>query len=202
MDVSCITTQQIVYWPVDVPSAVRISESKSVSCWLSWAYASGVTKSAQGIDVCEYTYLAGKLRIWECWVLALVLGCADGVLGWGGVSSRFCCWRQSGGGLHVCLSLQHVRGVCVAQFWPRRHPSVSFWQSKAGCLSIAAFTVYAAEIQHQSCSLLVLRGKVTWSDTLFRRLRRAKTSLWPFWPYWRPGAYWTVPAVQDLLALP
>jgi len=56
MYVSCITTRQIVYYPVDVPSSVNISGSKSVSCWLSWAYASGVKNSVQESDVCEYTY--------------------------------------------------------------------------------------------------------------------------------------------------
>jgi hypothetical protein len=33
---------------VDVHLLVSISKSKSVSCWLSWAYASRVKKLAQG----------------------------------------------------------------------------------------------------------------------------------------------------------
>jgi len=63
---------------VDVSSLVSISGSKSVSCWLSWAYASGVKNSAQGVEVCEYTYLAGKLTIWEYWAPVL-LPCSMGV---------------------------------------------------------------------------------------------------------------------------
>jgi hypothetical protein len=51
MNVSCITTQQIVYKLVAVPSSVSISESTSGLFWASWAYALRVKDSAQGWDV-------------------------------------------------------------------------------------------------------------------------------------------------------
>jgi len=61
MDVSWIATEQIVYYPVDVPSSGSIPGSQSVSWWLSWAYASRVINSAQQKEVCEYANLASKL---------------------------------------------------------------------------------------------------------------------------------------------
>jgi len=145
LDVSGIT-KQIVYQPVDVPSSVSISGSESVSCWLSWAYVSGVKYSIHGRDVCEYTYPAGKLRIWKGWAAPLIPGGMRGVPGWGGVPGRdgigsgVGCLCQSGEDAPVPLRLHYIWGFFAVPFWQSRHLSVRFSWSVAGCLCITAFT--------------------------------------------------------------
>jgi len=124
---------------VDVPSSVSISGSTSVSCWLSWAVALRVKNSAQGREVCEYAYAAGKYTIWERWAPEVLLVGADGVLGRGGIGSGVGCLRWLGGGARA-LRLQRVSGFCTVPFWQGRHPAVWFWWSIARCLSIAAFS--------------------------------------------------------------
>jgi len=92
MTISCITTQQIVYQPVDVPWSVSKSVLESVSCWLSWAYASRLENWALDGDACEYTYPGGILPIWELWAPSS----STGWLRW--VSRQRWCWfycRQS-----------------------------------------------------------------------------------------------------------
>jgi len=140
MDVSCITTQQTVYKPVDIPSSVSISGLKSVSCWLCRAYASRVKHSAQGREICEYTYPAGKLWILECCAPELFQDGASAVPGWLGVGSGVGCLHWSGEGASVPLHLKRVYAFFPVQFWQPRHLVVWFWQSIPGCLSIAAFT--------------------------------------------------------------
>jgi len=65
MNISCITTQQIEYYPVGVPSSVSISESVSVLFGLSWADASKREQFTHGMEECEYAYPASKLIFWE-----------------------------------------------------------------------------------------------------------------------------------------
>jgi len=141
MDASCITTQQIVYYTVDVPSLVNISGSKSVLCWLFRTDASRVKISAQGRNVCEYAYRTGKLMIWELWALQLLPVGADRVSGRGGVGSGVRCQRRLGVGVPVWLHLQHVCKFFAGPFWEGTDPAVWFWRSIAGCLCIAAFTM-------------------------------------------------------------
>ena len=93
-----------MYYPVDVPSSVSISGSKSVSCWLSWAEASPVNDSAQGRAGCEYAYPAGKLTIWARLAAELLPAAVSGVSGKGGVA----CLRRLGGGAPVPLRLPRV----------------------------------------------------------------------------------------------
>jgi hypothetical protein len=61
---------------------------------------------------------------------------------------------------------------------------------------------YIPETQAPSSSVIVLRPKVSWSETAFSLLRRAKPRLWQFCPYSMACACQTVPAVLDLLTLP
>ena len=140
MDVSCITTQQIVYYPVDVPSSVSISGSKSVLFWLSWADASRVQNSAQGRDVCEYSYPAGKLTIWARWAAQLLPVRVGGVSGRDGVSSRVGYLRRLVGGAPVPVHLHCVCRFFAVPLWQSRDPAVWFWGSIAKYLSILVFT--------------------------------------------------------------
>jgi len=195
MDVSCSTTQQIVYKPADVPSSVSISGSESVSFCLSWAYATGIKDSARAWNVFQYPYCSGKLTIWEHWAPALILGTKGGVPGRCGIGSGVGSLRRSGGGAPVPLHLQSICGFFAVPFWQGRHPSVWFWRSVAGSLSIAATPFYAAETHHATSSLLALWRKVAWSDTAFSLLQRTETIV-------RPGRCRTVPAIHDLLAVP
>jgi len=58
-----------------------------------------------------------------------------------GVRSGFCCLRRLSGGTPVPLRLQWVCGIFPVPFWQGRHPDFWFWQSIAGCLGIATFTL-------------------------------------------------------------
>jgi len=138
LNVSCITTQQIVYWPVNVPLSVSISRSKSVSCWVSSPW---LKNSAQRRAVCKYVYPAGKLTIWALWGPEVLPVGAGGMLGWGGVGSGVRCLHWSGGGASVCFGLQPVSGFFAVPFWQGWQPEVWFWLSIARWLSIAAFTI-------------------------------------------------------------
>jgi len=148
MNVSCITTKQIVYEPVDVPSAGSISGSKSVWCSLSWAHVTRVTDWAQGTDVCEYAYPAGILmnsRHWAPEVLSVEAGDVPGRGGVGsggssGVGSGVCCLRWLGRGAPVPLRLQCVCRFSAVPCWEGRHLGVWLWRSIAECHSIPAFT--------------------------------------------------------------
>jgi len=140
MDVSCITTQWIVYLPVDVPSSVSISGSKSVSYWLSWAYASWVKNSAQWGEVCQYTYPAGKLTIWEHWAPPLLPGGVGAVPGTDHIGAGVSYLCQLCPAASIPLHPLRVCGFCAVPFWQGRHPSGWFWQSIARGLSIATFT--------------------------------------------------------------
>jgi len=141
MDVSCITTQQIVYWPVDVSSSVGKSGSKSSSHLQSLAYASRLKHWALGSGVCIYTYPGGTPSISDRWAGSLLLGGTSGVLGGCGVGSGVSCLSRSGGGAPVPLHLQRVWGFCPMPFGHGRQPSVWFSRSIAGCLSIGALTM-------------------------------------------------------------
>ena len=107
IDVSCITTQQIVYQAVDVPSLVSVSGSKSVSCWLSWADASRLNNSAQGRDVCEYAYPASKLTIWERCAPELLPVGVGGVPGRGGI---VCVGRVE---VHLFICVSSMSADCL-----------------------------------------------------------------------------------------
>jgi len=134
INVSRITTQQIVYWL----SSVSISGSKSVSCSVS---SSSSQNSPQGSAVCEYVYPAGTLTIPDGWAAHFLLVGAGGVPGRGGVGSGVHTLRQAGGGAPVPLCLHRVCGFFAVPFWQGSQPDVSLWRSIAGCLRIAAFTI-------------------------------------------------------------
>ena len=91
---------------MDDPWSVSISGLWSLSCWLSWTYASSLTNWALGKGECEYTYLGGKLSIWE----RLAPSCSPcgpgGVPGRGGVSSGVGWLGGLDGGAPVPLHLQ------------------------------------------------------------------------------------------------
>jgi len=148
MNDSCITTPQIVYQPVDVPTSGDKSGSKSVLCSLSRADISRVKDSVQERDICEYAYVAGKLMILRLWAPELIPVEVGSVPGRGGVvcgvgsrvGSGVCCLRLLGVGVPVPLRLQRVCRLFAVQFWQNRHPGGWFWRSIAGCLSITAFT--------------------------------------------------------------
>jgi len=202
MDVSCITTQQLVYWPMDVPSSVSISRSKSVSRWLFWADTSRLQNWAQGRYVCDYSYPAGKLTICDRCAPDLLLVSAGGVPGRGDVSYGVGYLRQAGGGTPDPLRLQCVWVFFVVAFWQESQPDVWLWRSIAGCLFIAAFTFLCTANSTPRCFFLGPRREDSWSDIVLPLLRRANSHLWLFWTYSRPGSCRTVPAVPDLLALP
>jgi len=98
-----------------------------------------------GKNVCEYTYPAGKLRIWESWAPAGVSGTMGGCPGRAGIpcqdvfGSGVGCLRQSRGDALVAWCLQHVCRFLAVPFWHGWHHAVWFWWSVAGWLSIAAF---------------------------------------------------------------
>jgi len=139
MDISCITTQQIVYQLVDVPSSVSKSGSKSLSCLRSLAYASWLKDWALGRGVCIYTYHGGTPSIWDRWAASLLPGGRSGVSDGCVVGSGVGCLSLSRGDAPVPLGLQRVWGFCAVPSWQGRQPSVSFSRSIPGCLSIAAF---------------------------------------------------------------
>ena len=128
INVSCITKQQIVYKPVDVPSSGSRCASKSVPCSVSWADALRVQQSAHGREVCEYLYPAGKLTISRLWLPEVLTVEAGGVLGRGGVGSGvgsgLYCLRRLGGGSPVHVHLQRVCGFLPVPFSNERHLGV------------------------------------------------------------------------------
>jgi len=140
MDVSCITTQQIVYKPVDVPSSVSKSGLKSLSRLRSLAFVSRLENWALGRGECINIYLGGTPSISDMWAASLLPGGTGGVSGGCGVGSGVSCLSCSGWGAPVPMRLQRVRGFCAVPIWQGRQPSVWFSCSIAGFLSIAAFT--------------------------------------------------------------
>jgi len=127
---------------VDVPWSVSISWATSVSCWLSWAYAFRVKNSAQAREECKYSYPACELTIWGHWASALLLGGAGGMLQIGGISPGVGCLYQLGELGSVPEQLQCVCRLYPVPFLKGRYLSGWFWQSIAGCHSIAAFTMF------------------------------------------------------------
>jgi len=140
MDVSCITTQQIVYKPVDVSSSVSKSGSKSLSCLRFLAYASWLISWALGRGVGIYTYQGATPSISDQCAGSMLPGGTGGVSGGCGIGSGVGCLSRSGGCAPVPLRLQRVWGICAVPFWQGRQPSVWFCQSTAQCLPIAAIT--------------------------------------------------------------
>ena len=152
IDVSCITTQQIVYQPVDVPSSVSKPGMKSVSCLRFLAYASSLKNWVLGRGVCIYTYPGGTPSILECWAPSL------STTGAGGISGGCC--GGSGRGEPVLLNLQSVWGFLALLFWQRGQPSVWSWWTIAGCLAIAAstFSFQGNSTPHFNSSRALVRG--------------------------------------------
>jgi len=132
MAVSCITTQLVVYSPVDAPSSVSKSRMKSLSRMRSLVYGSRLKNRALGSGVCIYTYLGGTPSVLELWVLLLWSGGAAGIQGLGGAGH--------GGGAVIPMHFQRVCGFVAVPFRPGRQPSVWISQTIAGCLSMAAST--------------------------------------------------------------
>jgi hypothetical protein len=58
-----------------------------------------------------------------------------------GSSCGVCCLSRSGGGVPSLLRLQSVCKSCAVPHWLGRQPSLRFWQSIAGCPTIAVFTL-------------------------------------------------------------
>ena len=133
MAVSCITTQLIVYKPVDGPSSVREIGMKSLWSIRSLAYWSGMKNRVVGCGVWIYTYPGSTPCVSELLVLTLSSGGECGVPGLSGAGHY--------GGAPVSLRLQWVCGLFPVQFWWVRHPFVWFFRTIAGCLSIASFTM-------------------------------------------------------------
>jgi len=123
-----------------------MSESKSVSFYLSWADASTVNDSAQGRCIYQDADPAGNLKVCEHWAPDVLLVGAGGVSGRGGISSGVGSGVGSGdSGLHqlgrgtpVSLHLQYVCGFCAVWCWRRmasgcvvlmKHSWVSFYRS-------------------------------------------------------------------------
>ena len=140
MDVSCITTRQIVYEPVDIPSPVSESGLESLSHLRSLAYASIMKDWALGSGVCIYTYLGGTPSIWDAWAPSLRPGGTCGVPGGCGVSPGVSCLSRPGGGAPVSSHLQHDWGFCAVPSWQVRKPSVWLSRIIAVCVPIAVFT--------------------------------------------------------------
>jgi len=133
MDVSCINTQLIVYYPVDEPASVSKSGIKSLSHMRSLAYGPKLKNWRLRRGVCIYRYPGGTPSVSEVWVLSLSSGGAGGVLGLGGASGR--------GGAPVPLCHQRVWGFFAVSFCQGRRPSSWFSQTIDGCFSVAAFTL-------------------------------------------------------------
>ena len=133
MAVSCITTQLIVYQPVDGPSSVSKSGMKSLSHMQSLAYGSSMNNQARGSWVGISTYPGGTPAVLELGDLSQASGGAGGVTGLGGAFHD--------GGAPVPLRLQRVCGFFAVPFWQGRQPSIWVSRTIAGCLSIAVFTL-------------------------------------------------------------
>jgi len=133
MDVSCITTQQIVYYPVDVPTSVSKSGKKLFSSLWSLAYASRLIHWALGRGVCIYTYPGGTPSISVLQAPSLPKARTCGVPG-AGVTG-------SGGGTPSPLRIQWVCGFFPQPFRLGRQPSIWYARTIAGCLPIAAITI-------------------------------------------------------------
>ena len=202
IDVSCITTQQIVYYPVDVPSSVSKSGLKSLSRLLSLAYASRLKTWALGRGVGIYTYPGGTPWISDKCAAALLLGGRGGALGGCGFGFGVGCLSRFGGGPPMPLRPQLVWGLCAVPFWQGRQLSVWCSQSIAACLSVAAFT-FTCLGNPTPC---FISSRTTAWCYLIRNcvspIVARENPPWPCWPYSWLGACQTVLAVPDLLALP
>jgi len=95
--------------------------------------------SAQGREVCEYPYPAGKFTIWKRWAPEVWPVRAGGVPGWGDVGSGVGCLRRLGGGAPAPFWHHLVCRFFTLPFWQGRHPAVWLWRSTAGCLSLTGF---------------------------------------------------------------
>jgi len=194
MDVSCITTQQIVSQPVDVHSSVSKSGIQSLSRLRFLAYAVRWHNWALGRGVCIYPYPGGTHSILEVWTSSLSPGGTCGIPRGGRAGS--------GGGAAVPWRLKGVGGCIAAPLWQGRQLSIWYSQTIAGSLFIAAFTSLCAGHSTPHFWFLRLWHEVPWWGITFCPLRRMKTLVQPFWPYSRPAACRTVLVVPDLIALP
>jgi len=140
IDVSCITMQQIVYEQVDVPPSARSFGILSLSHSLSLANTLQLTHWASGRRVCIYTYLGGRLLIWERWAPLLSPGGAGEIGGGGGVSSGVGSLHLPSRGVPVLWHLLRICGCVAHPFWQDLQPSIGISWTIAGCLSIAVFT--------------------------------------------------------------
>ena len=134
MAVSCITTQLVVYSPVDAPSSVSKSRMKSLSRMRSLVYGSRLKNRALGSGVRIYTYPGGTPSVLELCILSLSAGVTGVVPGLGGTGR--------GGGACVPLHLQQDSGFFAVPFCQERQLSVWFSRTIARCLSIAWFTMW------------------------------------------------------------
>jgi hypothetical protein len=139
MDVSCMTTHQIMYYPVGVPLSVCKCGSQCLSHSGSLLYTSRLINWTLGKGVCIYTFLGGILSISEAWAASLSLGGPGGILGWFSVSSGAGCMSLSDGGAWMLLRLWHVWGYCAVPCWQGWQLSIWLYWSIASCLTIAAF---------------------------------------------------------------
>jgi len=202
MAVSCFNTQQIVYYPVDVPSSLCKSGLKSFSCWLSWTYASSLNNWALGREPGEYTYPSHKLSISEHFATSLSLCAAGGVTDGECLGSGVYCLYQSGGGAPIPLHLHCICGFTTMPFWQGRQVSMWFAWSIARYLSIVASTLWCPGI---STLNIFLSWTSAWGFLIcccISSIAALEHPPWTFWPYSRQGTGQTVLAVLNLLALP
>jgi len=102
----------------------------------SLAYGSRLKYQAVVSGVCIFRYPGGTPSVSELWFLSLSSGGTGGVPGLGGAGR--------GGDAPVPLRLHRVCGFFAVQCWQGSQPSIWFSRTIAGCLAIAAFTLWCA----------------------------------------------------------
>ena len=167
MDFSCITMQPIVYYPDNVPSSVAYSGITSLWSLLSLAYATRLKNwvFAKGVGI--YTFQGGTPSIWEPWAPSLPPGGAGGIPGWGAIGSGVSGLHWSSWGAPLPLHLHCFCSLFAVPFLQGRRLSISFSQTIARSLSIAAFTFRWPGNSNPCFLLRRLWRKVAWSGIAF-----------------------------------
>jgi len=194
MGVSCVTTQLIVYYPVDAPLSVSKYGIKSLLCMRSLAYGSRLKNLALGGGVCIYTYPGGTPFVSEfefshCHQVTQVAFLAD-----------VACIVVE---VHACLCASSMSvDSLLCQFGKERSRLFNFHKPLLGVFLLQPSPCFTQEAQHPASSLPRLWLDDSWLVVAFPLLRRMKTLLWLLWSYSRQDACRTVQAVPDLCVLP
>jgi len=154
MDVSHITTQQIVYEPVDVPSSVSKSGLKYLSRLWFLAYPSSLKNWALGSRECIYTYLGGTHWISEASSPWLSQGNTGAILARCDVRSRVSWLSQGGGGAPVHLFLQCIWGFCALLFDYKGSHLFDFPEPSPGVCPLLPSQCYALNLHLPIISFL------------------------------------------------